>query len=153
MPANTSPIFTLTANIGKAQIATTNAQVKSDGTSAGSGADLVYKAFTAGANGSYIDRVRFSPGGTAAVTSVACVLRVYLSTVSAPGATTGGTDTWLLGEVSVPAIATASTTVAAGFYEIPLNIAIPASTYLHVGQSIAQTTNQFWQALVFGGDY
>jgi len=59
----------------------------------------------------------------------------------------------LIGEVSVPAIATASLTVASGFYEIPLNIVVPTGFYLHVGQATAQTTNQFWQALVFGGDY
>jgi hypothetical protein len=153
MPANTAPIFTLTPNIGRVQIPTTNAQIKSDGTSAGTTTDVVYKAFTSGANGSFVDKVRFSIVATAAVTSVACVLRVYLSSVAAPGATIGGTDTWLVGEVSVPAIAAASTTVATGQYDVQLNLVVPTGLYLHVSQSIAQTTNSFWQAMAMGGDY
>jgi hypothetical protein len=48
----TSPQFTTTPNVGVAVITTTYAQVKSDGTSAGSGTDRMVLAFTAGANGS-----------------------------------------------------------------------------------------------------
>ena len=153
MPANTAPIFTLTPNVGRVQIPTTNAQIKSDGTSAGTTTDVVYKAFTAGANGSYIDKVCFSVCATTAVTSVACTLRVYISTIASPGATIGGTDTFLLNEVSVPAIAAGSTTVATGQYCISLGFTIPTGSYIHVSQAIAQTTTQFWQAIASGGDY
>ena len=59
MAQNTNPIYTLTPNVGIAVITTTYAQVKSDGTSAGSGSDRMVLGFTAGANGSYVDCVRF----------------------------------------------------------------------------------------------
>lgn len=153
MPVNTSPIFTLTPNVGRVGITTTYAQVKSDGTSAGSGADFVVKAFTAGANGSYVDKVRFfSVASAAATTGVATTLRAYLSTVASPGATTSS-DTYLLGEVSVPAISSSHSTNATNYYDLQLGIVIPTGTYIHVSQHVAQTTNQRWNAIAFGGDY
>jgi hypothetical protein len=153
MAQNTSPIFTLVPNVGSILIATTNAQVKSDGTSAGSGADLMYKVFTAGANGSFVDKIRFfSVASAAATTGVATTLRAYLSSVSAPGATTNA-NTFLLGEVSVPAVNSSNSTNATNYYEIVLGIAIPTGQFVHVSQHVAQTTNQAWVAIAFGGDY
>lgn len=153
MPANVQPIFTNTPNVGRVRIPTTNAQVKSDGTAAGSGTDIMYKLFTAGANGSFIDKIRFhTVASAAATTGVATTLRAYLSTVSSPGATTNS-DTFLIGEVSVPAISSSHSTNATNYYEISLGFAIPAGTYIHVSQHVAQTTNQAWHALAFGGDY
>lgn len=153
MAANTSPIFTLTPNVGRILIPTTNAQVKSDGTSAGSSNDNLYVAFTAGANGSFVDRVRFMSVANAVTTGSATVLRCYLSTVnSAPSATTSS-NTFLLGEISVPAVPSANASNATSPYDIPLGIAIPASTYILVGQHSAQTTNQAWIAVCFGGNY
>lgn len=153
MAANTQPIFSLTPNIGRCKITTTYAQVKSDGTSAGTSNDFMVKTFTAGGNGSYVDKVRFnSVASAAAVNSVATTLRVYISTVASPGATTSS-DTQLLAEISVPIVASSHSTNASNYYEVPLGIAIPTGTYIHVSQHIAQTTNQTWQATVFGGDY
>lgn len=153
MAQNTSPIFTLTPNVGSKLIPTTNAQVKSDGTSAGSSNDFMYKIFTTGANGSYIDKIRFfSVANTANTTGVATTLRAYLSTISSPGATTTS-DTFLLGEVSVPAIASAHSTNATNYYEINLGIVVPTGYYVHISQHVAQTTNQAWMGMAFGGDY
>lgn len=153
MAANTAPLYTLTPNIGTARITTTYAQVKSDGTSAGTTNDFVVKAFTAGANGSYVDRVRFfSVASAAATTGVATTLRAYLSTVSTPGAT-ANSDTFLIGEVSVPAISSSHSTNATNYYDIVLGFAIPSGKYIHVSQHVAQTTNQAWNAIVIGGDY
>lgn len=153
MPANVNPIYTVTPNVGRVGITTTTAQVKSDGTSAGTGTDLVFKAFTAGANGSYVDTIRFfSVASAAATTGVATTLRAYLSTVAAPGATTNS-DTFLIGEVSVPAIASSHSTNATNYYDIVVRFPIPTGTYIHVSQHVAQTTNQRWNAIVFGGDY
>ena len=153
MPANTQPIYTVTPNVGSIIIGTTSAQVKSDGTSAGTGTDLMYKAFTAGANGSFIEKIRFScVASAAATTSVATTLRAYLSTVASPGAT-ANTDTFLIGEVSASAQSASHSTNATNYYEIPVNLAIPTGYYIHVSQHVAQTTNQSWLATVFGGDY
>ncbi len=154
MAANINPIFTLTPNVGFADIVQTSAQVKSDGTSAGTaGADIMYKVFTAGAEGSYVDKIRFmTTASAAAVNSIATTLRAYLSTVSSPGATTAA-NTWLIGEVSVPIIASSHSTNATNYYEIILGQAIPTGYYIHVSQHIAQTANQHWKAICFGGDY
>jgi hypothetical protein len=153
MPANTSPIFTVTPNVGRVVIPTATAQVKSNGVSAGSGVDLMYKAFTAGANGSLIDIIRFlSVASAAATTGVATTLRAYLSSIASPGATTVA-DTFLIGEISVPAISSSHSTNAVNYWDIVIQKAIPSGTYIHVSQHVAQTTNQNWNALVFGGDY
>lgn len=153
MAANTNPTFTLTPNTGRVSIPTTNAQVKSDGTSAGSGTDLMYLAFTVGAFGSLVDSIRFfSVANTAATTGVATVLRAYLSTVGTPGATTAA-NTFLIGEVSVPAVASSHSTNATNYYEIVLKKRYPTGTFILVSQHVAQTTNQNWIAIVDGGDY
>ena len=158
MPANTTPIFSLTPNIGTVLIGTTSAQVKSDGTSAGTGTDLMYSAFASGTNGSFVQRVRFNcVASAAAVNSVATTLRVYLTTVntavgSAAGATTNA-NTFLLAEISVPIISASNSTNATNYYEVPLNIAIPTGRWIYVSQHIAQTSNQAWNVKVIGGDY
>lgn len=153
MPANTQPLFSLTPNVGTVSIPTATAQVKSDGTSAGSGVDLVYKAFTTGANGSYVDRVRFhTVASAAATTGVATTLRIYKSTVAAPGATTSS-NTFLIGEISVPAISSSHSTNATNYYDVILEMVLPTGIYIHVSQHVAQTTNQNWIAHVIGGDY
>lgn len=153
MPANTAPLFSLTPNVGRVGIPTTNAQIKSDGTSAGTSADVMYKVFTAGANGSYVDRIRFfSVANSAATTGVITTLRAYLSTVSSPGATTNS-DTFLIGELSVPAISSSHSTNATNYYDLILEQVIPTGTYIHVSQHVAQTTNQRWNAIAYGGDY
>jgi hypothetical protein len=150
MPANTAPIFTLTPNVGRVTITQASANVKSDGT--GTVATDIFKVFTAGASGSFVERVRFmSVASAAATTGVATTLRVFLSTVGAGGTTAA--DTFLIGEVSVPALNTDNSTNATAPYELVLNFAIPASTFILVSQHVAQTANQNWIALAIGGDY
>lgn len=157
MAANTNPLFSITPNVGTALLGTTSAQVKSDGTSAGTGTDLMYCAFISGANGSYVQKIRFNCVANAATNSIATVLRIYISTVSASigvavGATTNA-NTFLLAEVSVPLLNAANSTNSTNYYEIALNMAIPTGRYIHVSQHVAQTTNQAWNAKVIGGDY
>lgn len=158
MAANIQPIFPNVPRIGKTKIGTTSAQVKSDGTSSGASTDLMYCTFISGANGSFLQRIRFSTVASAAATnSVATVLRIYYSTiVTAEGAAAGATtaaDTHLIAEISVPIISSSHSTLATNYYEVPLNIPIPATKYIMVSQHIAQTTNQQWQAIAIGGDY
>lgn len=150
MPANTSPIFSLTPNVGSVSITTAAANVKSSG--AGTLASDIFKAFTAGANGSFIQKLRFmSVASAAAVTGVATTLRVFLSTVGS-GSTTAA-DTFLVGEISVPAISSSHSTNATNYYDLILNMAIPAGMFIHVSQHVAQTANQNWVATAIGGDY
>jgi hypothetical protein len=88
---------------------------------------------------------------TAPTTGVATVLRIFLSTVGS--STTTAADTFLIGEISVPAIASDSATLATNYYDFIINQAIPTGYFVHVTQHTAQTTNQNWIALTFGGDY
>jgi hypothetical protein len=53
----------------------------------------------------------------------------------------------------VPAIASDHASNATPPYELLIGFAIPASTFIHVSQHVAQTANQNWNALVIGGDY
>jgi hypothetical protein len=152
MPANINPIYALTPNVSAVKITQTSALVRSDGSAANAIGTDQFLAFTSGASGSFVQRVRFIPvASAAAVNSVATTLRVFLSTVNT--GTPTATNTNLLAEISVPLISAANSTAAASYYEIPLNIAVPASRYILVSQHIAQTANQSWQATVFGGDY
>lgn len=157
MSANKEPIFTLIPNIGTAKIPTTYAQPKNNGASAATGVDFMILAFIAGAEGSYVDKVRFhSVASTAATNSVPTTLRVYLSSVAAPETPSVGTtaaNTQLLAEISAPLIASGHSTIATNYIEVVLGIVIPTGKYIHVSQHVAQTTNQQWQATVFGGDY
>ena len=152
MSANFNPIYALTPNVSSVKITTTAALTRSDGSAANAIGTDQFLAFTSGASGSFVQRVRFNPvASAAAINSVATTLRVYLSSVNSGTPTAANTN--LLGEISVPIISTANSTAASSYYEIPLNMAIPASRYILVSQHIAQTTNQSWQATVFGGDY
>jgi hypothetical protein len=151
MPANTNPIYALTPNIGEVKITTTAVLTRSDGSAVNAIGTDQFLAFTAGANGSYVQRIRFIPVATAPTSSVATTLRVYLSSVNTGIPTASNTN--LLAEISVPLINTSNSTNAVSYYEIPLNIAIPTGHYILVSQHVAQTTNQSWQSMVFGGDY
>lgn len=149
MPANTSPIFSLTPNVNS--VAPSAACTKSDGT--GTIATDIFKAFTAGSNGSWVSKVRFNPVATAAATSTtATVGRVFLSSKTS-GATTGGTDTWLLAEVTLPSVSADHSTNPTSSIEVPLNMAIPASYTILVTNHAAPAANTSWQAVVVGGDY
>ena len=149
MPAGTTPIFTISVNCGFAGI--TAANTKSSGT--GTIATDIFKAFTAGSNGSFVQKVRFSVVGTTAATaSAATVFRVYASSLTS-GGTTGGTNTWLLGEVSAAAQTTDSATVGTYPLEIVLNQVIPASWTILVSSHAAPATDTGFQAMVVGGDY
>ena len=152
MPANINPIYSLTPNVGTVKITQSSVLVRSDGSAVNAIGTDQFLAFTSGANGSFIQRVRFNVvASAAAVNSVATTLRVFLSTVNTGTPTAANTN--LLTEISVPLISAANSTAASSYYEIPLNIAVPASRYILVSQHIAQTANQSWQAIVFGGDY
>ena len=149
MAQNTSPIFGLTPRIGTANITTTAASTRSDGV--GTVGTNIFLTFTAGPSGSFIQKVRFFSVASAPTTGVATVLRTFWGTVGT--GTLTAADAALLGEISVGALATANATNATNFYELPLNFAIPANTFILVSQHTAQTTNQNWTSMVIASDY
>jgi len=147
MPANTAPIFTLAPKFSAVRVTAANTSSAGGGTV---GTDI-FLAYSPGTNGSYLQKVRFSLAeSTIATASVACVLRVFLSTQSS-GSTTAS-NTWLIQEV-VAATQTPSNTLSASPIDIPLNFAIPSNFFVLVSASVAPTANTTWNANVFGGDY
>lgn len=149
MPANTSPIYSLTPNVGAA--APSAANTKSDGT--GTIGTDIFKAFTAGSNGAYVTRVRFIPVATAAATTTTATIgRVFLSSLTT-GATTGTTNTFLVGEVSLPAVSADHSTAPTNPIEVMVNAAIPSGWTILVTNHSAPAANTSWQASVYGGDF
>ena len=152
MAANTTPIFTGTPSISFTNIPTTSICTASLLAASVISAS-VYPAFTAGVNGSYVSKARFmSTATTASITSIATTLRLFYSTTSS-GATCSYANTACIAEVSVPAVVTAVSTIGVPYYDVQLNLAMPSGSYLLVGQHVAQTTNQSWNCIVFGGNY
>lgn len=149
MPANISPVFSLTPNVTGCNIPQTAALTRSDGV-ATIGTNL-YVAFAAGVNGSYVQKVRFMSVATAPTTGVATVLRTYVSSVNSGASSANAT--MLIGELSVPAIPSSNATNATNYYELPLNFALPFGMYILVSQHTAQTVNQNWSAVVIGSNY
>lgn len=120
MPANTSPIYSIVGDVQSVASNNSGLVVGPTANTALDGSGTLYKLFTAGANGSYVQKVRFRPVGSPAAT----VCRVF---ISASG-TTSATNTWLYDEITLPAV-TLSQTAASSVFELPLNFALPASPY------------------------
>lgn len=152
MAQNTSPIFVLTPNIGRALFPTTGL-TKSDGSSgvSGIGTDMAV-AFTPGAFGSFVEKIRFSPVASVAATATAAtVLRLYISTQNT-GVTTSS-NTTLIAEIGAAAQTADHSTNATNYFEIPLNIKLPTATYLLISTHAAPATNTQWQSVAFGADF
>ena len=148
MAANTSPIFTLTPNVGIIGAATagTVANTNLDGTSSSTSAWLL---FTAGSNGSRISTIRFKAQGTVS----ASLARIFYC--SATGTFTAGTtniasNSSLLTEITLPAITLSQTNSSLDF-TVLLNETIPASTKLFV--TFGTATGSAYAITTFGGDY
>jgi hypothetical protein len=137
MPANQNPIFTLTPETSWGATAITTANTAKDGTG------TVLGVFTAGANGSYVQRVRFRPSGT----SVQTVARLFINNGSTNAT---AANNILFDEITLSAI-TLSETAAQPSFEIPMNFAIPAGYVLNI--TIGTTVAAGWYVSAIGGDY
>lgn len=123
MPANTSPIYSIVGAVDSVASNNTGLVVGPTANTALDGSGTLVKAFTAGANGSYIQKMRFRPVGSPAAT----VCRVFISSST----TTSATATWLYDEITLPAV-TLSQTAASSVFELPLNFALDPSYLLYV---------------------
>lgn len=135
MPANTAPIFTLTPNISWGEVATANTAKDGTGTTV-----LI---FTAGANGSYLQKARSKAKGT----NVATVLRFFLNNGSTPATAINNT---LLGEMTIAAT-TLSEVAALAENEYTFDIPIPFGyrVYVTIGTTVAAGLH----VSGLGGDY
>jgi hypothetical protein len=147
---NTAPIFTGVPEINLIQIPQSSTNVHTSGGTASIGSNM-YVAFTSGANGSYVQKMRFQfSSTTSAINSAATVFKIYFSTVNTGTPTISQAS--LIADIAAPA-QTITATTSAYPIEVPLNFAMPANTYLLVGQTIAATANGAWFVTTFGGDY
>ena len=149
MPANIYPIFPKEPDVQIAgSVIGTSANTATDGTGANS-----TLLFTADAtNGSYVYKVILKPISTIAAT----VARVFFCTATGsftPGTTNTAANSALIAEVAITAW-TASNTAASPQYEVPINMAIPASMKLFItfGTSTGAGTTGFNPTTV-GGKY
>jgi hypothetical protein len=135
---NTSPIFSIAADIQWSSGAMTAANTTTDLTSG-----TIYPIFTGGTNGSYIQRIRFRHLGT----NVATVGRVWINNGSATGTAANNT---LWDEITLAAN-TVSQVAAAINYELPFSFALPAGYVIYVTLGTAVAAG--FKVTVIGGDY
>jgi len=145
MPANTSPIYSIVGATDSVASNNAGLVVGPTANTALDGSGTLIKAFTAGANGSYIQKIRFRPVGSPAAT----VCRVFISSST----TTSATATWLYDEITLPAV-TLSQTAASSVFELPLNFAIEPSYLLYVtfGTSTGAAGTGY-SVVTIAGDY
>lgn len=149
MAANTNPVYALSPLFkGVACGGTANIDATGIGTI---GTDS-FIAFTAGSNGAWIEKVRFSPGATVAATATtATTLRVFVTSVTT-GATTAA-NTHLVAEVAAAAQTAAHSTNATFYIDVPLGFALPATYQVLVTNHVVNAANTGWKAVGIGGDY
>lgn len=145
MPANTSPIYSIAGDVNSVASNNSGLIVGPTANTALDGTGTVYRLFTAGANGSYVQKIRFRPVGSPAAT----VSRVFISSST----TTNATNTWLYDEITLPAV-TLSQTAASSVFELPLNFALPANYLLYVtfGTSTGSAGTGY-SVVCIAGDY
>jgi hypothetical protein len=145
MPANTSPIYSIVGATDSVASNNSGLVVGPTANTALDGTGTLYKAFTAGANGSYIQKVRFRPVGSPAAT----VCRVFISSST----TTSASATWLYDEITLPAV-TLSQTAATSVFELPINVALDPNYLLYVtfGTSTGSSGTGY-SIVTIAGDY
>lgn len=145
MPANTSPIYSIVGATDSVAANNSGLVVGPTANTAQDGTGTLTKAFTAGTNGSYVQKVRFRPVGSPAAT----VCRVFISSST----TTSASATWLYDEITLPAV-TVSQTAATAVFELPLNIALDPSYLLFVtfGTSTGSSGTGY-SIVTIAGDY
>lgn len=145
MAANTAPIYSIAGHVESVAQDNTGLVVGPTANTAQDGTGTLYKAFTAGANGSYLQKIRFRPVGSPAAT----VCRVFISSSS----TTSATNTWLYDEITLPAV-TVSQNSASNVFELPLNFALNANYLLYVtfGTSTGSAGTGY-SVVTVAGDY
>lgn len=150
MAGNTNPIYTKIGAITGVAIGG-SANTKSDGQ--GTIGTDIFLVFTADAtNGSFVQRIRFSPYATTAATPTSpTTIRVFVSSATS-GATTSA-NAWLFAEASAAAQTADHSTTAIQFLEIPLNFALPASYTILATCHVVNAASTGWNATVFGGTY
>jgi hypothetical protein len=139
MAANIYPVFTLTPNVGMAEVDSANTE--SDGTGA------LDTLFTAGANGSLVFKVRYRNAQSVAAASSAMVVRLFVTD-------TGGANPRVIAEFTVGAMTRSTTAVGAGgVYTFIGGLALASGQLLKVGQSVYADVQDLMHYVAEGGDF
>ena len=138
MPANTQPIFSIA---GDAKWVTATDANNVGNITAGT----IYLAFSAGTNGSYVQKIRFRHTGA---NSAAVVARVFINNGGSTGTAANNT---LFDEITIAANATFTTNAASTNYELPLGFALPPTYRIYVALGAAAAGGI--ACTVIGGDY
>lgn len=150
MPANTAAIFSLTPHVeGSPALIATAATVPYD-VSGTIGTDI-YKLFTAGANGSFVERIRFQYLANGTTTSVAAVMRIYISSVASGTCTNANTQFYE--SVVLPATGALNTTAINPMIDVPFNFPLAPNQTILAKISVSQSANTGWNSTTIAGDY
>lgn len=146
MAANTSPIFTLTPDIqwGSADGNGGTAGPLLTANTAMNGTGTVLTVFTAGANGSYVQRLIARPVGN----NTASVLRVFINNGSTNATVANNI---LIAELTLPTVTGSGQTAALQSNELNLNFALPAGYKINV--TLGTTVAAGVVVSVIAGDY
>ena len=139
MPANTTPIFTLTPNCKGSTIVAAN--------TARDGSGSLVTAFTAGANGSLLNKITFTNAAASVGASVLKVVRVFVTD-------TAGANPYIRSEALLPLI-TSSNTVLGATVTITFTdgLVLASGQIVKVTQSLCATSADNSQVFAEGGDY
>lgn len=139
MPANTSPIFTLTANCGGVTISSAN--------TARDGSGTLIDCFTAATNGTLLYRMTFTNASTSVGAAVAKIIRIWITDAT-------GSNPFLYKELPLVALTSSNTAIGQS-----TQLVISDGLFLKSGQKIqitqslratvADDTDVVWEA----GDY
>lgn len=146
MAQNTQPIFTLVPRVSWGSVDDNSGATPGpilSGNTATDGTGFVTPVFTAGSNGSYVQRLIARPIGTNVIT----VLRVFVNNGSTNATQANNV---LIGELTLPATSV-QTQLAQQGIELALNFGIPAGYVINVTLGAAVAGG--YRVSVVGGDY
>jgi len=156
MAGNAAPIFSKAGIIGHTSVlngitalATSNGAAAT-GVSALTG-EMIVAATADVTNGSYIQRIRLRWVASAATTTTAVTVRLYISTVSS-GATLS-TNTKCFEEIVLGIQAAASVTIATFPYDIACNFVLPAGSTILASVGAKPAANTEIHITTYGGNY
>lgn len=140
MPAGTTPIFIATPNTVTASLGTTP-------NTASDGSGTLVTLFTAGANGSRVDSIRFTNAQATAAASSANVFRVFVTDTS-------GANPRLIDEVA-QATATRSTSAIGATASLTYGngLLLASGQIIKVCQAAYAGVQDLTHAIARGGDY
>jgi hypothetical protein len=143
MAANINPIFTLTPDVTN-NLTTGFADSMTAASADYTGINANYRlVHTAGADGSYVKRLRFKALGN----NVAAVARIFINNGST---NTTATNNAFYGEISLPATA-ASTTAATVDIDYPMEFQLDANFRIYVGLGAVVASG--WRCVCIAAQY